>query len=108
MLLSEARANHAVIGDHLTLGVRNFAWLGPGEARGSESGAAWPHGAFIYLYDESRPELDCFFALKESVRSDVSRTMGAMGASMSFRSPDMRGTIAVNSWRGGGVSKIRN
>ena len=82
VLLKEARANHATIGDLLSIGVRNFAWLGPGESRGAENGSAWPHGAFIYLYDESRADLDCYFTLKESVRNDLSRTMGSPMRSM--------------------------
>ena len=99
VLLSEARANFATVGEQLAMGVKNYAWLGPGEARGAEDGAAWPHGAFVYLYDDSRTDLDCYFALKESVRaggtmsgmrSSVYSSYSAGGSPGAFGSPDPR------------------
>ena len=36
VLLSEARANFATVGEHLAMGVKNYAWLGPGEVRAME------------------------------------------------------------------------
>ena len=70
MLLSECRANHATIGEQLEMGVRSYTWLAPGEARGAEDGSAWDQGAFVFLYDEKRADLDCYFTVSEREGSE--------------------------------------
>ena len=69
------------------MGVKNYAWLGPGEARGKEDGSAWPQGAFIYLYDDSRTDLDCYFTVKASVRTSGGSLGGPLRATMYNSSP---------------------
>jgi len=79
VLLNEARANHATIGEQLTLGVRNYSWIAPGESRGAEDGSAWEHGAFVFLYDETRTDLDCYFTVsKQMARGTVSGMRNTM------------------------------
>ena len=97
VLLSEARANFATVGEQLAMGVKNYAWLGPGEARGMEDGAAWPQGAFVYLYDDSRTDLDCYFTVKESVRTSGG-SLGGLRATMynSSPSPEVRAQHSVS------------
>ena len=87
VLLSEARANFATVGEHLAMGVKNYAWLGPGEARAMEDGSAWPQGAFVYLYDDSRTDLDCYFTVKASVRTSGGALGGPLRATMFNSSP---------------------
>ena len=87
VLLSEARANFATVGEHLAMGVKNYAWLGPGEARAMEDGSAWPQGAFVYLYDDSRTDLDCYFTVKASVRTSGGALSGPLRATMFNSSP---------------------
>jgi len=96
VLLSEARANFATVGEQLAMGVKNYAWLGPGEARGMETGTAWPQGAFVYLYDDSRTDLDCYFTVKESVRTSGS-TLSGLRATMYNSSPSPDGRTHSSS-----------
>ena len=42
--------------------------------RGAEDGSAWPLGAFVFLYDDTRTDLDCYFTVRphgETVRFAV-------------------------------------
>ena len=75
--------------DALTdLGVQKFCFLGPREAVWSSDGricladgSGWPHGAFVYLYDDRF--LDCYFRVKQgrSARAADDAHEGADAAS---------------------------
>ena len=62
-----------------------------------EDGAAWPQGAFVYLYDDSRTDLDCYFTVKESIRTSGG-SLGGLRATMynSSPSPEVRAQHSVS------------
>jgi len=67
MLIQHGRIQDATIAALSDIGMKGFVWLSPGERfEGFEQcdGSAWPHGAFVYIYDSE--EFDCFFSITES------------------------------------------
>ena len=58
------RAQRVTIDALVTKGVRAFCWMGPGEVFPSVDNARWPHGAFVYFFDELAN--DCLFAVGQA------------------------------------------
>ncbi len=64
LLLGEGegrRAQPVTIKKLVACGVRAFCWISPSEAFDDVDGSRWPHGAFVYFFDQ--PECDCLFAV---------------------------------------------
>ena len=89
--------------DVLACGVRRFCWLAPNEqipgVDATVGADLWPHGAFVYLYDENEARFDCLFRVVKASRHaafDSSATVAttARGGS-GVRLPQAHGSIAV-------------
>ena len=69
------------------MGIRGCAWLAPAEAFGELGidGSAWPHGAFVYVYDDKNLKLDHFFRVTEAP-ADAKATLKGMKRAFSLNS----------------------
>ena len=66
------RAQPVTIASVVHRGVKGFCWLSAGEKFEGVENARWPHGAFVYFYDEAQKESDCLFPVSEAPENGAS------------------------------------
>jgi hypothetical protein len=88
--------------DVLACGVERFCWLAPKEVlpglNASVASDLWPHGAFVYLYDEAEARFDCIFSVTKARRASDAAATVPTGVSDGVRGvhlPHATGSAAV-------------